>query len=407
MWSRRSSCVVLMKSSVLARLSRNFFTESGPDIGVLVGSIGSGAVALCVRSCSIGINLSSLPAVADRFSGVNGVFITPSVIRPKINPSASAMWSAHSATDRRSGADLKFHCAAESPFVASRNAFFEPSSSAIALSRSAWVSVSVAGTATRNIATAKIMLFIEFPSDFLWLGLFGIVSCSLRNSYNPSHQYVARSPKISPALLLCVYIRLKHAEKVPLRIDAITKVAHARNRRLRHNQTPTGLRDRRDGRLQRLHAHRVRRTLYVAAPHDRAVDARSLFISRIHHPVVHRAIPLLDLPSEHLLVKRYCPVSVVHWNFKMNHSGHGTSPFSVFFLLRKPVCGLRLLCLHPCAVFLRCPSHNHPHQASGQNNFNVVAMLLKRHQQCENKSHKKPEQDSQRHGVYFAREDSC
>src|SRR5262249_38614914 len=116
-------------------------------------------------SCSIATNFSSFPAVADRFSGVRGVLRTPSVIRPKMKPSARAICSAHSAMDHRSGEDLKFHCASESPLVASRTIFFEPSSSAIPFARSAWVSVSVAGTATRNIAAARIMpLNMGLPS---------------------------------------------------------------------------------------------------------------------------------------------------------------------------------------------------------------------------------------------------
>src|SRR5215813_433855 len=160
MWSRKSSCVVLINSSVLARLSRNFFTDSSGVITVLVGSSGSGAFALKLRSCSIATSFSSLPAVTLRFSGVRGVFSTPSVTLPKMNASDSAIWSAHSAIDQRSGADLKLHCAGESPLVASRNIFLEPSSSAIPLSRSSWVSVVVAGAAAITIATASIKLLI-------------------------------------------------------------------------------------------------------------------------------------------------------------------------------------------------------------------------------------------------------
>src|SRR5215813_294448 len=164
MWSRKSSCVVLINSSVLARLSRNFFTDSSGVITVLVGSSGSGAFALKLRSCSIATSFSSLPAVTLRFSGVRGVFSTPSVTLPKINASDSAMWSAHSAIDQRSGADLKLYCACDKPFVASRNTFLDPSSSAIALSRSSWVSVVVAGAAAITIATANSKLLIMVSS---------------------------------------------------------------------------------------------------------------------------------------------------------------------------------------------------------------------------------------------------
>jgi len=59
-----------------------------------------------------GISLSSLPAAAARFSGLAGAFMILSVMMPKMNPSDSAMCSEHSATDQRSGAALKFHCAA-------------------------------------------------------------------------------------------------------------------------------------------------------------------------------------------------------------------------------------------------------------------------------------------------------
>ena len=96
-----------------------------------------------------------------------------SLTRPKMNPSASAMCSEHSATDQRSGAALKFDCAGDRPLVASRKAFLEPSSSATARSRSSCVSVWV-GTAAKNKAMARKMFFIHTFQE-----IYGISSCAL------------------------------------------------------------------------------------------------------------------------------------------------------------------------------------------------------------------------------------
>src|SRR6266581_1083219 len=136
--------------------------ESSALIGRFVGSIGSGAVALWLRSWSIFTINSSLPFTASRFSGVAGPFTTGWLTRPKMNPSLSAMCSAHSATDQRSGAGLKFHCAGDKPFVASRKTLREPSNSATALSRSACVSVSAETATAANKNNASHFFILVF-----------------------------------------------------------------------------------------------------------------------------------------------------------------------------------------------------------------------------------------------------
>src|SRR5712691_2483096 len=79
-----------------------------------------------------------------------------------MNPSLSAMCSAHSATDQRSGAGLKFHCAGDKPFVASRKTLREPSNSATALSRSACVSVSAETATAANKNSASHFFILVF-----------------------------------------------------------------------------------------------------------------------------------------------------------------------------------------------------------------------------------------------------
>src|ERR1700676_1867851 len=153
---------------VWARLSKNSLVDSSPVMGLFfAGSMGSGAVALWLRSCIILMIKSSLPLAASRFSGLVGAFMIFSVIRPTMKPSDSAMCSEHSATDQRSGPGLKFHCAAERPRVASRKAFFEPSSSATALSRSSLLSVCVA-SAVKIRASAKKIAFMSSLRVGIW-----------------------------------------------------------------------------------------------------------------------------------------------------------------------------------------------------------------------------------------------
>ena len=90
--------------------------------------------------------------------------MTWSVTILKRKSSASAMCSAHSATDHRSGACLKFHWASESPLVASRNALRVVCRWLIARSRSAWVSVcadatqTVASNTIRNLFSTTLLL---------------------------------------------------------------------------------------------------------------------------------------------------------------------------------------------------------------------------------------------------------
>src|SRR6516164_7610657 len=59
------------------------------------------------------------------------------------------------------------------------------------------------------------------------------------------------------------------------------------------------------------------------------------------------------------------------------------------------------------AVPLRGPSDDHSHDTSGQNDLEVVSVLFQSHKKREQESDTKPEENPQRHRIYFAREDSC
>src|SRR5258708_11378507 len=92
---------------------------------------------------------------------------------PRIKSSAAAMCSITWATDQRSGAGLKFHCASDSPFVASRTFFFVVSRYCSALSFSACVTscadavVAPAITSNAINTPARDFVLIFLPSLFL------------------------------------------------------------------------------------------------------------------------------------------------------------------------------------------------------------------------------------------------
>src|SRR5437762_1810401 len=126
------------KSSVVARLSTKCFIDPSGDAKRFVGNSGSGACALLVRSGTIA-NTASSVFFTSRPGSPAGADMTFSLASVRRKSSAAAMCSITCATDQRSAAGLKFHCASDSPFVASRTFFFVVSRYCSALSFSACV----------------------------------------------------------------------------------------------------------------------------------------------------------------------------------------------------------------------------------------------------------------------------
>src|SRR6202521_3973566 len=129
---------VFRKSSVVVRLSTKCLIKPSGDPKRFVGTSGSGACTLFVRSGTIASTASSV-FFTSRPGSPAGDSITFSFTKPRIKSSAAAMCSITCATDQRSGAGLKFHCASDSPFVASKTFFFVVSRYCSALSFSACV----------------------------------------------------------------------------------------------------------------------------------------------------------------------------------------------------------------------------------------------------------------------------
>src|SRR6184192_2731830 len=167
-WSRKP-VALLRKSSVVARLSAKCLTEPSGDPKRFVGTNGSGACTLFVRSGTIASTPSS-GFFTSRPGSPAGAIMTFSFTIPRIKSSAAAMCSITCATDQRSGAGLKFHCASERPFVDSRTFFFVVSRYYSALSFSTCVT-SCADAATAptinsnaNSAPARDLVLIFFLS---------------------------------------------------------------------------------------------------------------------------------------------------------------------------------------------------------------------------------------------------
>src|SRR5712671_1782467 len=165
-WSRRPAAV-FRKSSVVARLSTKCLIEASGDPKRFVGTSGSGACTLFVRSGTIASTDSSV-FFTSRPGSPAGDIITFSFTKPRIKSSAAAMCSITCATDQRSGPGLKFHCASDNPFVASRTFFLVVSRYCSALSFSACVT-SCADTA---VATAIKSNAINTPARDLVLIFF-------------------------------------------------------------------------------------------------------------------------------------------------------------------------------------------------------------------------------------------
>src|SRR6184192_3393426 len=113
-------------------------TEPSDEPKRLLGTSGSGACALCVRSGTI-VKTAWSVFLTSRPGSPAGPPMTFSLVKSRRKPSAAAMCSITCATDQRSGAGLKFHCSSDRPLVASRTFFFVDSRYCSARSFSAWV----------------------------------------------------------------------------------------------------------------------------------------------------------------------------------------------------------------------------------------------------------------------------
>src|SRR5438128_7484969 len=72
------------------------------------------------------------------------------------------------------------------------------------------------------------------------------------------------------------------------------------------------------------------------------------------------------------------------------------------FVFPKSVRGLSLLRLRRASIPLRSPSDNHANDTSGQNDLEIVAVLLDRHEQRKDESDKKSEKYAKGHGIDLA-----
>src|SRR5260370_39336832 len=125
--------------------------------------------------------------------------------------------------------------------------------------------------------------------------------------------------------LLCIWVRLHHAEQIAFGVLAVGEVADGGNRGLGHNQLATGAGDRRDCLIHRINAERVGGCRDIAFFHQTAVDARRVVRAGIYEPILGRAGPLFDLPAKGFFVKGGGALGVGCGNFKMYDARHGFS----------------------------------------------------------------------------------
>src|SRR5580704_8745129 len=124
---------------------------------------------------------------------------------------------------------------------------------------------------------------------------------------------------------LRIGIGLHHAENIAFRVFAIREVAHGRNRRFRQDVFSAGFQDGSYRGIHRVHANRVggRRDASWLA-HHAAVDAHLAFLARGHHPIFHRAGPLIEFPAKDLSVECGGAVRLRCGYFKMNDARHSS-----------------------------------------------------------------------------------
>src|SRR5260370_20563786 len=107
----------------------------------------------------------------------------------------------------------------------------------------------------------------------------------------------------SCSTLLCIWVRLHHAEQIAFGVLAVGEVADGGNVCLGHNQLATGAGDRRDCLIHRINAESVGGCRDIAFFHQTAVDARRVVRAGIYDPILGRAGQLFDLPAKGFFVK--------------------------------------------------------------------------------------------------------
>src|SRR5215469_5234034 len=138
--------------------------------------------------------------------------------------------------------------------------------------------------------------------------------------------HVSSEMRLSAQNSLCVCIRLHHAEKISFRVFAVREIPHTGNRRLRRNQFSARLPHRRDGRVHGVHTDRVRCRGHVSALQHSAINSWRSFRTRVYHPVLQGAVPLVESPPEHFLIERRRTIGFGRRNFKMYDASHILPP---------------------------------------------------------------------------------
>ena len=165
-WTRSSSVVVVTYAMVLSRRAVNSRAASSGVANLPEGTMASGALALWLRSCTPATILRSTSSVDWAGRSTAGVLST-CWAPPKIKFSARIMCSAHSCTDHTSGAGLKVHCAALSPWMLASIAFLEVSSCSSKYARSAGVilpsAAKIGATAHSKSGNIFVIVVLLFP----------------------------------------------------------------------------------------------------------------------------------------------------------------------------------------------------------------------------------------------------
>src|SRR5438093_2961289 len=114
------------------------------------------------------------------------------------------------------------------------------------------------------------------------------------------------------------------AEDAAFRVGAIGKPADAGNGHLRHHDLAAAGRDFSDGLFDGSDLHGIDCAGgAVLVPHDAAVDARLAIGTCGREPVILRAAPFLDLPSEYFLIELRGTLRILSADLEMHDSVHG------------------------------------------------------------------------------------
>src|SRR5260370_22493637 len=106
----------------------------------------------------------------------------------------------------------------------------------------------------------------------------------------------------SCSTLLCIWVRLHHAEQIAFGVFAVGEVADGGNWGLGHDQLATGAGDRRDRSVHRFHADGVGGRRDITFFDQPAVNSGRPVRAGIYEPIFGWAGPFFELPAEGLLL---------------------------------------------------------------------------------------------------------